>query len=207
MRDAGIGRVLVAALHQGIADLLPTRLDFYENWFNTAGLRYGTMGLAPLAAVLSFLRREDDAYRMVTVRAGAYAGEWTVGGMHRVRRAAIRMMPAPVRARLALRVARDLVRSSYAGSRARVRLRDGQATIDIRGSIFCGVREPASEPLCGFYASAFARVLSDLDVPAAVGVAECRGTGRPVCRHVVRLSAPQEMCAKAGELAGASEQG
>jgi hypothetical protein len=29
MREAGIGRVLVASLHQGIADILPTRLSFY----------------------------------------------------------------------------------------------------------------------------------------------------------------------------------
>ena len=32
-----IGRVLVASLHQAIADLLPTRLEFYENWLNVAG--------------------------------------------------------------------------------------------------------------------------------------------------------------------------
>ena len=37
MRDAGIGRVLVASLHQGIADILPTRLGFYENWLNAEG--------------------------------------------------------------------------------------------------------------------------------------------------------------------------
>ena len=34
MRDAGIGRVLVASLHQGISDTLPTRLGFYENWLD-----------------------------------------------------------------------------------------------------------------------------------------------------------------------------
>ncbi len=31
MTEAGIGRLLVASLHQGIADLLPTRLEFYES--------------------------------------------------------------------------------------------------------------------------------------------------------------------------------
>jgi len=56
MREAGVGRVLVASLHQAIADLLPTRLSFYENWLNAEGLREGTIGLAPLYAVLSFLR-------------------------------------------------------------------------------------------------------------------------------------------------------
>ena len=66
MREAGIGRVLVASLHQAIADILPTRLGFYENWLNAEGLREGTIGLAPLFAVLSFLRQEGDAYRIIT---------------------------------------------------------------------------------------------------------------------------------------------
>ena len=68
MREAGIGRVLVASLHQGIADILPTRLGFYENWLNAEGLREGTIGLAPLYAVLSFLRQEGPAYALVTTR-------------------------------------------------------------------------------------------------------------------------------------------
>ena len=55
MSEPRIGRVLVASLHQAIADLLPTRLEFYENWLNVSGLREGTIGLAPLSAVLSFL--------------------------------------------------------------------------------------------------------------------------------------------------------
>ena len=82
MRNANIGRVLVASLHQGIADLLPSRLGFYENWLHAEGLREGTIGVAPLYAVLSFLREEGgtggDAYRSITSRAGAYAAEWTV---------------------------------------------------------------------------------------------------------------------------------
>ena len=68
MSEAGIGRVLVASLHQAIADILPTRLSFYENWLNAEGLREGTIGLAPLYAVLSFLRQEGDAYTLVTTR-------------------------------------------------------------------------------------------------------------------------------------------
>ena len=73
MSESRIGRVLVASLHQGIADLLPTRLEFYENWLNVAGLREGTIGLAPLTAVLSFLRSEGPAYQLITSRAGEYA--------------------------------------------------------------------------------------------------------------------------------------
>jgi len=186
MRDAGIGRVLVASLHQGIADLLPTRLEFYENWFNPSGLRDGTIGLAPLTAVLSFLRREGEAYALVTTRAGGYAAEWTVDGLPAFRRALIRKMPAPVRFRLAIAVARGLVKSSYAGSRAIVTVRRGTASIDVRSSIFCGVREPAPAPLCGFYAAATGRVLELLHVGADVDVVQCRGTGQPGCILTVR---------------------
>src|ERR1700733_13464487 len=93
MRQAGIGRVLVASLHQGIADILPTRLAFYENWLNPEGLREGTIGLAPLYAVLSFLRQEGDAYQIITTRAGEYAAEWTVQAMAPFPRAALKATP------------------------------------------------------------------------------------------------------------------
>ena len=59
----------------------PTRLGFYENWLNAEGLRDGTIGLAPLYAVLSFLRQEGEAYQLITTRAGEYAAEWTVESM------------------------------------------------------------------------------------------------------------------------------
>jgi hypothetical protein len=126
VREAGIGRVLVASLHQGIADILPMRLTFYENWLNAEGLREGTIGLAPLYAVLSFLRQEGDAYQMITRRAGEYAAEWTVQSMSPLQRSIIRVAPAWMRRRLLLRLARRLVRSSYRGSRVVSRLRHGQ---------------------------------------------------------------------------------
>src|ERR687891_2327431 len=103
MREAGIGRVLVASLHQGIADILPNRLGFYENWLNAEGLRDGTIGLAPLYAVLSFLRQEGEAYQMITSRAGEYAAEWTVESMPPFRRAMIKAAPAWLRSRILLR--------------------------------------------------------------------------------------------------------
>jgi hypothetical protein len=58
MIEAGIGRLLVASLHQGIADLLPTRLEFYESWLNPSGLRDGRIGLAPLARCSAFCVRK-----------------------------------------------------------------------------------------------------------------------------------------------------
>src|SRR6201986_5467719 len=104
MREDGIGRVLVASLHQGIANILPTRLVFYENWLNAEGLREGTIGLAPLYAVLSLLRQEGDAYRLITTRAGEYAAEWTVQSMPPMRRALIKASPVWLRSRLMLRL-------------------------------------------------------------------------------------------------------
>jgi hypothetical protein len=113
MREAGVGRVLVASLHQAIADILPTRLSFYENWLNAEGLREGTIGLAPLYAVLSFLRQEGDAYGMITTRAGEYAAEWTVQSMSPLRRSLVKASPAWLRHRTLLRMARALVRDTH----------------------------------------------------------------------------------------------
>ena len=182
MSEPRIGRVLVASLHQAIADVLPTRLEFYENWLSTSGLREGTIGLAPLSAVLSFLRTEGDAYALITARAGAYAADWTVNSLPAFERRVIRALPPALRARAALRTARSLVRSTYPGSRAIVRLRRGTASVDLRGSLFCEVREAYALPLCGFYAAAIERVLELFSLRADARVSECRASGtRPGC--------------------------
>jgi bacteriochlorophyll 4-vinyl reductase len=188
MREAGIGRVLVASLHQGIADILPDRLAFYENWLNAEGLRDGTIGLAPLYAVLSFLRQEGDVYQTITARAGEYAAEWTIQSMAPGRRAFVKAMPAWLRHRILLGMAGRLVRSSYRGSRAIARLRRGTASIDIRASIFCTVRAPVPEPLCGFYAAAFTKLMALFDVGAHTNVIACRGTGKSSCLFTVALN-------------------
>ena len=181
MREAGIGRVLVASLHQAIADILPTRLAFYENWLNAQGLREGTIGLAPLFAVLSFLRQEGEAYQMITARAGEYAAEWTVLSMSPIERALIKAAPLWLRPRLLVRLAGRLVKSSYQGSRAVSRVRRGTASIDVHASIFCSVREPVGHPLCGFYAAAFTRLLSLFGLNTQTKVVSCRGIGSPSC--------------------------
>jgi hypothetical protein len=177
MSEPRIGRVLVASLHQAIAELLPNRLEFYENWLNVSGLRQGTIGLAPLFAVLSFLRTEGEAYNSITSRAGEYAADWTVNNLAPLERRVIGALPARLRARAALRTARGLVRDTYPGSRAIVRLRRGTASVDLRGSLFCEVREASILPLCGFYASAIARVLQLFGLRADAHVNECRAGG------------------------------
>ena len=177
MSEPRIGRVLVASLHQAIADVLPNRLEFYENWLSVSGLREGTIGLAPLFAVLSFLRTEGAAYNQITARAGEYAAEWTVNDLAPLERRFIRALPASLRTRAALRTSRALVRETYPGSRAIVRLKRGTASIDLRGSLFCEVRETSILPLCGFYASAIARVLRQFELRADARVNECRAAG------------------------------
>jgi hypothetical protein len=177
MSEPRIGRVLVASLHQAIAELLPNRLEFYENWLSVSGLRQGTIGLAPLFAVLSFLRTEGEAYDLITSRAGQYAADWTVNNLAPLERRVIRALPASLRARAGLRTARALVRDTYPGSRAIVRLRRGTASVDLRGSLFCEVREASLLPLCGFYASAIARVLQQFALRADARVNECRAAG------------------------------
>jgi hypothetical protein len=177
MSEPRIGRVLVASLHQAIADVIPARLEFYENWLNSAGLREGTIGLAPLSAVLSFLRTEGEAYTRITARAGEYAADWTVNSLPAFERRVIRALPPALRARAALRTARSLVRATYPGSRAIVRLRRGTASVDLRGSLFCEVREASVLPLCGFYAAAIAQVLALFSLRADAQVSECRASG------------------------------
>src|SRR4026209_88665 len=124
MREAGIGRVLVASLHQAISDILPTRLAFYENWLHAEGLREGTIGLAPLYAVLSFLRQEGEAYQIITARAGEYAAEGVVASVPSIQRGIIKAAPAWLRSRLLLGLARRLVRRTYLGSRVISRRRN-----------------------------------------------------------------------------------
>jgi bacteriochlorophyll 4-vinyl reductase len=190
MSESGVGRVLVASLHQAIGEVLPMRLAFYEGWLNAEGLRDGTIGLAPLYAVLSFLRQEgDDAYATVTTKAGEYAAEWTVESMRPFRRRFIGRLPGSFRRRLLLDHAKSLVRMSYDGSRASWRIRRGNARIAVRGSVFCSVREPASHPLCGYYAAACERMLSMFELAAPVTVESCKATGAEACVLTIPFTA------------------
>lgn len=190
MDQGGIGRLLVASLHQGVSDVLPTRLEFYENWLRPAGLRDGSIGLAPLAAALSFLRQEGEPYGLVTGRAGEYAAEWTFQALSRVERTALRTLPYALRARMALRLARRLVRHTYRESRAMVRLRRGEGIFDVRGSIFCTVREPARQPLCTYYATAVTRLFALCEIQGMAHTGQCRGAGAPSCRVAVVVNKP-----------------
>lgn len=181
MHAVGVGRLLVASLHQGIADLMPTRLEFYESWLNPAGLRDGKIGLAPMNAVLSFLRLEGDGYRLVVERAGRYTAEWSAAEIGGFQRRILAATPPAVRARLVMRIARAMIHDTYSGSRILVRWQKGRGEIDVRGSIFCAVREPVSEPLCVFYAAAIGRLMQLFGLDVDVETDRCRGTGGAGC--------------------------
>jgi len=181
MHEAGVGRLLVASLHQGIADLLPSRLEFYEWWLNPAGLRDGRIGLAQMAGVLSFLRLEGKLYPLVVARAGEYTAEWSVASIGNLHRSIVNAAPPGIRARLVMRMARGMIRGTYGGSRVIVRWKKRGVEIDIRGSIFCAVREPVDEPLCTYYASAIERLMHLFKLHADLQTERCRGTGGGQC--------------------------
>jgi len=188
MVDAGIGRLLIASLHQGIADVSPTRLDFYENWLSPTGLRDGRMGLAPLGAVLSFLQREGPpADRAIVAHAGVCAAEWAYAGLSGVRRGLIRRLPFPMRTRAALGLGRALVRDTISRSRVAARLRNGHGVIEIQSPLFEYLREPSSLPMRRYYASAYTACLRLCDVDGVVDVDESAAG----CRLTLAVHGPR----------------
>jgi hypothetical protein len=178
--------MLIASLHQGISDLIPTRLEFYENWLHPTGLRDGRIGLAPLAAVLSFLRQEGEPYDLVTARAGQYAAQWTFDNLTPFERSLICSLPLALRTRAALYLTKRVIRRSYSGNRATSSLRRGQGAITMRSSVLCSVREPVAHPLCRYYAAALERSLVLVSVDGSVSVQSCLGAGASAC--VIALS-------------------
>jgi hypothetical protein len=188
MVDAGIGRLLVASLHQAIADIAPTRLPFYENWLTPPGIGERRVGLAPWNATLSFLRREGQpAYEEIVRRAGDYGAEWTYQELSSFRRAVVRRSPTQLRARWALSLSRRAIADTFRDAEARVRLRRGAGTLVIGTSIFCVVRETAEWPTCGYYAALVDRLLSRCDLAASVLVLACRAAGGADCRLAVTI--------------------
>jgi hypothetical protein len=187
MTDAAVGRLLVASLHQGIADFLPMRLEFYEAWLHPSGLREGRIGLAPLAAVLSFLRSEGAPYHLIAARAGEYTADWTVAGLSSLRRRFILAMPPALRKRMVVGVAQWMVRSTYGDTVVKVRWQQWRGAIDLQRSLFCQVRERVEAPLCEFYAAAFRRLLFLFNLDADVVTEHCRATGAASCEMSVTV--------------------
>lgn len=181
MTDDGIGRLLVASLHQSIGDILPARLDYYEHWLSPMGLRDGRSGLAPLGAVLSFLRQEGEpAYGAVMTAAGRLSAEWyfAEGGLGQRLGG---LLPRRLRRRAALRRARGLLRAAYQPLIVTTSMRRGGATVTLTGSVFCTLRDPWPWPTCGYAAAAITRHLELHGFEAGARIERCRGQGGAAC--------------------------
>jgi hypothetical protein len=163
------------------------RLEFYEAWLNPAGLREGRIGLAPLAAVLSFLRLEGQPYHLIAARAGEYTAEWMVADLSPLRRRIIMASPPAIRKRLVIGVARWMVRSTYGATEVKVQWRKWRGAVDLRSSLFCEVREKVDYPLCEYYAAAFRRLMSLFRLDADVVTEQCRATGAGQCAMSVTV--------------------
>jgi hypothetical protein len=172
MVDAGIGRLLISSLHQGIADVSPSRLDFYENWLSPSGMRDGRIGLAPLGAVLSFLHREEPPSNdQIATRAGVCAADWTYQELSGLRRWYVHRLPLGLRARAALGLGKRLVLATVRQSKVKKRMSGSSAVFEIQSELCKQLRDPATVPMRGFYAAALHRLLAHCDIDATVGLA------------------------------------
>jgi hypothetical protein len=188
MTEARIGRLLAACLHGAIAERLPQRLEFYEHWLTSDGLRDGNIGQAPMSAVLGFLRTEGVAYDKVTSRAGELAAVWTVASLTPSRRRAIGWLPRSWRARAALRVAAGIIRALQSSSRASTRVRRKTARVEVARSLFCAVREMQAAPLCHFYVAVAVETLRQFAIGAVGRTEQCRAVGATTCLVVLELN-------------------
>jgi hypothetical protein len=181
MTEAHLGRLLPACLHQAIADALPQRLEFYEEWLDPVGLRNGSIGLAPLSAVTGFLRTEGDEYDAVVARAGALAAQWSVAALPPYQRRLGASLPSGLRVRYALRVASRIAKDIMSTSSVATKLKRGHATFAVQSSVFCGVREPQARPLCGFYRALALETLRAFHVSADARIESCRAVSGSSC--------------------------
>ncbi len=180
-RGGHVGRLLAAAVHQAITDELPTRIDFYEHWLRGERMRDGGVGLAPMTAVMGFLRTEGQPYHVVMSHAGRFAAEWTRDAMPAMRRRWLLALPRWWRARAVLRLASRAIRDGYAPSKVVVRVKRGQARIEIRHSLFCRVRDTLTTAQCDYHAALIAGVLTAFNLPAAVTIEWCLAKGDGYC--------------------------
>ncbi|MGE0815453.1 MAG: hypothetical protein AB7O28_02955 [Vicinamibacterales bacterium] len=196
MTGDGIGRLLVVSLHQSIGEVLPARLEYYEHWLTPMGLKDGRSGLAPLGAVLSFLRREGEAsYTAVMRTAGALSAEWH----HADERTGGRLLgwlPRRMRARVVLRRSRGLLRAAFQPLDVAVSSRRGDGVVTLTHSVFCTLREPWPWPTCAYVAGALEKYFALHGLTADVQLAGCEAQGASHCTLTVTLASPA-----AGEIA------
>lgn len=177
MTEVHLGRLLPASLHQAIGELLPMRLDFYENWLHSEGLRDGSIGIAPMQGVLGFLRTEGAAYDAVMDRAGRLSAEWSLLSIPAGRRRFISALPRWLRVRLALRLAREVALGVSSSQKVSVHVRGTSARLAFSASVFCQVRGLQTVPFCAFYRALVLQTVESCRVTAEAVLPECRAMG------------------------------
>ncbi len=173
-RDIRVGRVLVAALEQAIAEELPARAEFYDHWLKPDGRRDGTMGLAPMVAVVGFLRTEGAGYQRVVESAGRLVAEWTWNDASGWTKYWLPRLPRWWRARAVARRVSAVVADTYPATRVKTSVARGVLTVSVRESVFCGAREAPASPLCGFYAALLVAMCASVDLVVSGHMASCR---------------------------------
>ena len=161
--------------------MMPSRLDFYEEWLSPDGLRDGSIGLAPVSAVIGFLRTEGELYHAVVARAGTLAAAWSVAALPTLQRRFGGSLPLTLRSHFALRIARRIVREELAMSTVSSRLRRGRGSFRVQSSVFCSVRASQNRPLCDFYAALAVETLRSFQVAAEARIDCCRAVSGPAC--------------------------
>jgi len=188
MTEAHLGRLLPACLHQAIADALPQRLEFYEEWLDPVGLRNGSIGLAPISAVIGFLRTEGDRYDAVVSRAGQLAAQWSIASRPPYQRRLGGSLPVALRWRFALRVAGQIARDVLSTSSVATKVRRGRATMRVQASIFCSVREKQAMPMCGFYRALALETLRAFHIAANARIDSCRAISGTTCEIALEMA-------------------
>lgn len=173
-RDVRVGRVLVAALQQAIAEELPARTEFYDHWLGPDGRHDGTLGVAPMTAVVGFLRTEGEGYQRVMAQAGRLVAEWTWNDASGFTRRWVPRLPRWVRVRAVCRRIRSVVADTCPATQLRATATRGVVVVEVRESVFCGARETPPAPLCAFYASLIVSMFASAGLVASGQMDRCR---------------------------------
>ena len=188
MTEGHLGRLLGASLHQAIAEVLPMRLEFYEHWLHGGGLRDGTIGMAPMSAVVGFLRTEGDAYDRIVARAGALSAEWGLSTRPALSVQTLKRLPRALRLRGALRLANGIACSASPNSPLVRRMSGAQARVQVTDSLFCTARGGHTTPRCGFYSALITRTLELCAVNAVTRLESCRAVDGSPCVVIVEMA-------------------
>lgn len=178
-RDVRVGRVLVAALQQAIAEELPARAEFYDHWLGREGRRDGTLEMAQMIAVVGFLRTEGQGYQRVVERAGRLVAGWVWTDTRGWAPRWLPRLPRWWRSRAMCRRLPAVIAGTYPGTVARATVSRGVVTLRVRESVFCITREAPASPLCAFYAALLVAMFASVNLVVTGQMDRCRAGAGP----------------------------